>query len=178
MRLDKIPKPLSFDQDKSEGLRKGRSWEKGGVFKMADIEKTGVSNRKKLSINERLFRLPAPGEEPHLIGVKCKNCGELFFPERTRCTNCFAEEMEQVALSKKGKIYTYTIVHHATPGYTGPTPYAVGAIELPEGIVILSPLAQFNFEKLKIGMEVELAIEKLYENEKGDEIFSYKFGPR
>jgi len=144
---------------------------------MADIEKAEGLNKKKVSINERLFSIPAPGEEPHLTGAKCKNCGEVFFPQRERCTNCFGEEMERVALSKRGKIYTYTIVHHATPGYTGPTPYAVGAVELPEGLVILSPLTQFNFEELKVGMDVELTIEKLFENEKGDEVFSYKFGP-
>jgi len=145
---------------------------------MDSVTNTPGSSKKQMSINEKLFKLPVPGEEPHLIGAKCKNCGEVFFPERTRCTNCFSEQTGQVALSKKGKIYTYTVVHHATPGYTGPIPYAVGGVELPEGIVILSPLTQFNFQELRIGMEVELTIEKLYENEKGEEIFSYKFGPR
>jgi len=144
---------------------------------MGSIKNSPDSNRKQLSINEKLLKLPSPEEEPHLLGVKCKSCGELFFPKRNRCTNCFAEEIEEVALSKKGKIYTYTIVHNATPGYTGPVPYGVGAVELPEGIVILSPLTQFNFDKLKIGMDVELVLEKLYEDEKGNEVISYKFRP-
>ena len=107
------------------------------------------SKRTQVSINEKLFKLPSPGKEPHLTGVKCKSCGELFFPKRTRCINCFGEEMGEVALSKRGKIYTYTIVHHATPGYTGPLPYAVGAVELPEGLVILSPLTQCILDQLK-----------------------------
>ena len=82
-----------------------------------------------------------------------------------------------MALSKKGKIYTYTIVHNATPGYTGPVPYAVGAIELPEGIVILSPLTQCDFDKLEVGMFVELVLEKLHEDENGNDVMSYKFRP-
>jgi uncharacterized OB-fold protein len=145
--------------------------------KMGTIKNSPDSDRKQLSINEKLFKLPSSEEESHLMGVKCKSCGELFFPKRTKCIKCFAEEMEEVALSKKGKVYTYTMVHHATPGYTGPLPYAVGAIELPGGIVILSPLTQCDFDKLKIGLDVELVLEKLYDDESGNEVISYKFRP-
>jgi len=144
---------------------------------MGTIKNGPDSDRKQLSINEKLFNLPPPGEESHLTGVKCKSCGEFFFPKRTKCISCFSEEMEEVALGKKGKIYTYTIVHHATPGYTGPLPYAVGAVELPGGIVVLSPLTQCHLDQLKIGMDVELVLEKLYEDEKGNEVISYKFRP-
>jgi uncharacterized OB-fold protein len=138
---------------------------------------TPEAMKKQLSINEKLFKLPPPGEEPRLTGVKCRSCGELFFPKRTKCIKCFAEDMEEIRLSQRGKVYSYTIVHHATPGYTGPLPYAVGAIELPGGIVILSPLAQCQLDQLKIGMDVELILEKLYEDDNGNEVISYKFRP-
>jgi uncharacterized OB-fold protein len=144
---------------------------------MGTIKNSPDSDRKQLSINEKLFKLPPPGKDPYLTGVQCKSCGEFFFPKRARCINCSGEEMEEVALGKKGKVYTYTVVHHATPGYTGPLPYAVGAVELPEGIVILSPLTQCNIDQLKIGMDVELVLEKLYEDENGNEVISYKFRP-
>ena len=144
---------------------------------MDNIENTPNIKGMRVSINEKLFKLPSPEEESHLTGVKCRSCGELFFPKRTKCIKCFAEEMEEVALGKKGKVYTYTIVHHATPGYTGPLPYAVGAVELPGGIVVLSLLTQCHLDQLKIGMDVELVLEKLYEDEKGNEVISYKFRP-
>ncbi len=143
-----------------------------------DTEKSGPdASGKQVSINEKLFKLPPPGGEPQLMGVKCKSCGELFFPERTKCIKCFSEEMEQISLDQRGKLYSYTIVHHATPGYTGPLPYAVGAVELPGGIVILSPLTQCRLDQLRIGMKVELVLEKLYQDEKGSEVISYKFRP-
>jgi len=85
--------------------------------------------------------------------------------------------MEETFLSQRGRVYSYTIVHHATPGYTGPLPYAVGAVELPGGIVILSPLTQCQLDQLKIGMNVELVLEKLYEDDNGNEVISYKFRP-
>jgi len=144
---------------------------------MDNVTNTPGSSRRQVSINEKLFKLPSPGEEPHLAGAKCRSCGELSFPKRTRCINCFAEEMEEVSLGRRGKVYSYTIVHHATPGYKGPIPYAIGAIELPGGIVILSPLTQCQLDQLKIGMDVELVLEKLYEDENGNEVISYKFKP-
>jgi uncharacterized OB-fold protein len=144
---------------------------------MSTIKNSPDSTRKQVSINEKLLELPSPGEGPHLTGVKCRNCGELFFPKRMKCIKCFAEEMEEAALSNRGKVFTYTIVHHATPGYTGPLPYAVAAIELPGGIVILSPLTQCDFDKLKIGLDVELVLEKLYDDDNGNEVISYKFKP-
>jgi len=133
--------------------------------------------RKQVSINEKLFKIPSPGEEPRLKGAKCKSCGELFFPARTKCRKCFAEDMEEISLSQRGKVYSYTIVRNATPGYTGPVPYAVGAVELPGGITILSPLTQCQLDQLKIGMNVALVLEKLCEDEKGNDVISYKFRP-
>jgi uncharacterized OB-fold protein len=152
-------------------------WNEGGIFKMGTERNTPGSIRKQVSINEKLFKLPSPGEEPRLKGVKCKSCGELFFPKREKCVKCFAEETEEISLSPRGTVYSYTVVHHATPGYTGPLPYAVGAVELPGGIVILSPLTQCQLDQLKIGMNVELVLEKLYEDENGNEVISYKFRP-
>lgn len=142
-----------------------------------DNVKTIEPNGKQISINEKLFKIPSPGEDIHLTGVKCKSCGEFFFPARDRCTNCFTENVEEVALSKRGKIYSFTIVRNVTPGYTGPIPYAVGAIELPEGIIILSPLTQCDFSKLEVGQDVELVLERLFIDENGNEVISYKFKP-
>lgn len=44
--------------------------------------------------------------------------------------------------------------------------------------MILSPLTQCDLEELSIDMDVELLLEKLYEDEEGKEVISYKFKPR
>jgi uncharacterized protein len=145
------------------------------VRAMSSTADTPAPKGKQVSVNEQLFKLPVAGETPSLLGVRCLACGEVFFPKRTRCVNCFGEEVEEIALSKEGKLYSFTVVHHATPGYKGTVPYAVGAVELPEGIVILSPLAESTFETLKVGMKVRLVFEKLYDDDNGNEVISYKF---
>lgn len=83
--------------------------------------------------------------------------------------------MENILLSRRGKLYTYTVVRYPPPDYKGSAPYGVGIIELPEGIKINSVLTEY--ENLKIGMEMELVIEKLHEDEKGDKVMTYKFKP-
>jgi uncharacterized OB-fold protein len=56
-------------------------------------------------------------------------------------------------------------------------PFAVGLVELPEKIRVMGMLAGIKFEDIRIGMDVELTIEKLYENQNGEEVVTYKFKP-
>jgi len=57
------------------------------------------------------------------------------------------------------------------------SPYGIGLVELPEGIRVLGMLTGGDIEDIRIGMDVELVVEKLYENEQGDEVITYKFKP-
>ncbi len=122
-----------------------------------------------------LIRLAgSPSEKPLLIGNKCKSCGEYFFPKRVICPNCLKEDvLEDVLLSNKGKLYTYCIVKVAPVGFDAP--YAVGYVDLPEGLRIFSPLAECDKERLKIDMDVELIVDKIREDEAGQPVYGYKF---
>ncbi len=132
--------------------------------------------KKQVPVREGLFTMPnSPSEEPRLLGSKCSACGEAFFPRRTRCANCGADPTEPIILSRRGKLYNYTIVHNATPGYGGPVPYGIGKIELAEGIAVTAPLVGCDLNTLKIGMQFELVLEKQYEDENGNEVIAYKF---
>jgi uncharacterized OB-fold protein len=98
-----------------------------------------------------------------------------MFPARLVCLNCFSNNVEQVALSSKGKLFTYTV------NYQGPKefspPYASGYIDLPEGVRIYSLLTDWESKGLKIGAEMELAIEKIKDDSEGNEVLGYKFRP-
>ncbi len=132
--------------------------------------------KKQVPVKEGLFTIPqSPSEKPSLLGSKCSACGESFFPRRIRCAKCGSESMEQISLSRKGTLYNYTVVHSATPGYSGPVPYGIGRIELPEGIAVSAPLTGCDVTKLKLGTQFELVLEKLYDDESGNEVLSYKF---
>ena len=98
------------------------------------------------------------------------------------CENCGSEDLEAVTLSNKGKLYTFTIMENRPPGdYKGPSdpfvPFGEGLVELPEGCRILAPLTVSKPEDLKIGMDLELVVDKLYEDADGNEVMAFKFKP-
>jgi uncharacterized OB-fold protein len=61
--------------------------------------------------------------------------------------------------------------------YKGPVPYAFGYVELPEGVRIESLFTGCDFENLEIGLCVELVLEKISEDEQGNDVVCHKFRP-
>ncbi len=60
-------------------------------------------------ISEGAFVLDAEGGL--LLANKCKSCGQVFFPKAVFCLTCLNEDMQELKLSRKGKLYSYTIGH-------------------------------------------------------------------
>ena len=56
-------------------------------------------------------------------------------------------------------------------------PFGQGFIEMPGGLRIASVLTTADPKELKIGMDMELVIDKLYEDEEGNDVMNYKFKP-
>ena len=109
-----------------------------------------------------------------LVGCKCKQCGRVIYPIRNVCLNCLNRDMERLDLSQNGTLYSYTIVHMPSEHFQ--PPYAIGWIELPEGIRIFSQIRGWQEHPLKSGMEMELTIEKLWD-EGENEVIGYIFRP-
>lgn len=137
-----------------------------------------VEGKNKVPIREGLFYFSPSGiEPPHLIGSRCQNCGQTFFPVKVQCPKCSAKDLKEVSLSSRGKLYSYTVIYQAPPGYMGKTPYAVGKVDLPERERILAPLVDVDPSELKIGMEMELVIGKAFEDPERGEVVTYQFRP-
>ena len=109
-----------------------------------------------------------------LVGCRCKQCGQIIFPNREACLNCLSQDLERANLSRNGKLYSFTIVHMPSEHFE--PPYAVGWIELPEGMRIFSQIRRWQEHPLEIGMDMELAVEKLWDEEE-KEIIGYTFRP-
>ena len=117
--------------------------------------------------------------ESRLVASKCKKCGKLHFPPQRLCSQCYSwEEMEDVALSRRGKIFSWTVSY-----MMGEHP--IGYVDLPEGIrvfAIFTDLGNDPVKALDIGKEVEMVVMPMREMEFGMEIGSsefvgYKFRP-
>jgi uncharacterized OB-fold protein len=112
------------------------------------------------------------GAEPHLIGTRCRSCGTYHFPaERFFCRNpaCDGTDLEEVPLSRRGKVWSWTMNHYAAPPPYPQVepfqPYGVAAVELPEERMIVLGMLTGDFEDLKIGDEVELSVEPHVDNQ-------------
>ena len=136
---------------------------------------------KRVPIREGLLTTPlAPLEKVSLMGSRCGKCGEVSLGQRFQCGSCGATHLEGIPLSKRGKLWTYTVIRHKPPGdYKGPdpfVPFGLGLVELPEGIRVLAPI-QADPEKIKVAMELELEVYPLYTDENKNEVMAFRFRP-
>lgn len=111
-----------------------------------------------------------------LEAVKCKKCGELFFPPRIVCKKCKSEQFDRIILKDEGKILTYTVIRVASEIFSKQTPYAVGIIELNDGVRLTAQIADVSdFSQLNIGQKVKLVFRKIQdEGVSGIHCYGYK----
>ncbi|MBM4446457.1 MAG: Zn-ribbon domain-containing OB-fold protein [Chloroflexi bacterium] len=87
-----------------------------------------------------------------LLGLKCKQCGNIIVPPKIACGNCSSTELDIVELSGKGKIQTFTTVFVAPEGREGECPYVIVLVELDEGPWIMGNLT--GIDPSKVTMEI------------------------
>ena len=140
-----------------------------------------MSNKKQHPAVEGLFT--GVGKESNLIGGKCDSCGTYSFPmsSNVHSPDCKQRSTKEVLLSRKGKLDSYTIQYYPPPPpFVSPdpfVPFAIGLVELPEGISVLGLLTDCKLEELRTGIEVELIVEMLHEDAEGSEVLGWKFRP-
>jgi uncharacterized OB-fold protein len=114
------------------------------------------------------------GPEPALLGSRCTTCATVCFAPTPGdragfCRNpaCDGEEFESTELSRRGTVWSYTDAQYQPPApYVARTdpyqPFALAAVELPEGITVLGQVADgYGVRDLRVGAEVELVVEPL-----------------
>ncbi len=95
-------------------------------------------------------------QQGKLLAGKCLKCGKIHLPPRPLCDNCYSKEFEWVTVSGKGKLITYTVINIAPQQFQDLTPYAVGIIQLENGLKIPGMIQGITQEQLKIGMPLLL----------------------
>lgn len=115
----------------------------------------------------------------NLIGTKCTTCGNVYFPQRPICPNCRRKgNLEEIKLSGKGKIHSFSIINAPPEEFKSLAPYAVAIIDLEEGARLTSQIVDADPETLEIGQPVEMVFRKIKEDgEDGVISYGYKFKP-
>ena len=105
---------------------------------------------------------------------RCGGCAELRWPPSVLCPHCLAEGGEWVALSGRGTIYSFIVVHRPQhPAFFEDAPYNVAIVELEEGIRTHTTIVDCANDALRVGLPVEVTFDKV-----NDEVTLPRFRPR
>ncbi len=106
---------------------------------------------------------------------KCAQCGAVSFPPRLVCPKCQGRKFSTITLQNEGKLLSHTIVRVGSDKFSKETPFAVGIIELKDGIRVTAQIADARLEKLAPGQTVRLVFRKIQEDGKaGILCYGYK----
>ena len=143
-----------------------------------------MSDVTKVPVAEGLFTWP-PDERPRLIASRHRETGAVTFP-----ADPSQEDVDEILLSRTGTLFTWTTQQFVPPSppYTGETdpasfePYAVGYVELPEGILVEGRLTESDPARLTIGQQMELVLVPFGERARGgrsaaSEVVTFAFAP-
>ena len=118
--------------------------------------------------------------DPYLEGHQCGACGAIFLGERDTCSKCGARgKMSAIRLGKKGKLYSYSIVHRSFPGIE--VPYISAIVDLDDGGTVKGNL--INIEPDPAKLPFDLPVEVVFEDalgrkdKDGNSYLSYFFQP-
>jgi uncharacterized OB-fold protein len=131
-------------------------------------------------VAEDLFRWTDDGAA--LVGSRCAGCGTHYFPQSLSCRNpdCDDKSVAAALLGRHGQLYSYTVQAYRPPPLFRMepfAPYAIGLVDLPEGLRVLGMLTGCELDEIRIGMPVELVVEALYTDESGRDVLTYKYAP-
>jgi len=120
--------------------------------------------------------------KPHLVGKKCSNCGALYVDKRVACSKCSSTgPFTDVALSNRGKVYVFSVVHQSFPGIK--TPYITAIVDLPDGVSVRSNLEGLEVEKIQkdpksvFDLPVEMTTSVVSKDREGHEVVAFAFRP-
>ena len=112
-------------------------------------------------INADMFK--KNGETWDLTAGRCAACGQVYFPRQPMCLNCHGDDIEEIIMSKKGKLFTFTTVTMPSSGFT--PPYSVGYVDLPEGFRMFTQLDPAEDKPFEVGMDMDVYVGPLWEKD-------------
>ncbi|MEX1035500.1 MAG: Zn-ribbon domain-containing OB-fold protein [Sneathiella sp.] len=101
----------------------------------------------------------ACNQEKFLIQI-CGSCGKNQFYPRAICKHCHGNDLKWQQVSGRGKVKTFTIVHHApSAAFREDLPYVLALIDLEEGVRAMMNVIGCDIADVHIGMDIELTFE-------------------
>lgn len=114
-----------------------------------------------------------------LVGNRCLNCDNLYFPPRVICPDCRREsvgKMKEEELSGEGEVYSFTVVHDGLEQFKMQIPYIMAMIRMKEGPLVTGQIVDCSPSDVAIGTKVRSTLRKVrIEGKEGIIQYGYKF---
>lgn len=85
-----------------------------------------------------------------LLGLKCRDCGEITCPPKISCQSCRSLNQEITQLSGQGTVVSFTTCFIAPEGRENEVPYTIVLVELAEGPWIMGNLIAVNHDQISM----------------------------
>jgi uncharacterized OB-fold protein len=136
-----------------------------------------------------LYRKPLPqiGEENRAFweglrqgefrAPRCRECGNFAWIPYPACRTCLSTDLEWVALSGNGVIFSYTIVHRGPGAFQDDVPYVVVLVEMeekPQPMLVLAQLDDCPLDQVRIGLPVTVTFHEIPD----EDVTLYRFTPQ
>jgi uncharacterized OB-fold protein len=90
----------------------------------------------------------------------CGSCGLLFHYPRVLCPRCWSDDLGWRAVSGRGMVATFTVLHRAVhPGWQARAPYVAALVDLEEGPRLLSNIVGVEPASVRVGLHVQVTFE-------------------
>lgn len=91
--------------------------------------------------------------QEQLVTQRCASCHEVRHPPRPMCPHCHSLDWDELALSGRGEVYSYSLLHHPqNPRFDYPVIPVL--IDLDEGVRLVSNLVDIDPGDVRIGLPV------------------------
>jgi uncharacterized OB-fold protein len=91
----------------------------------------------------------------------CRSCGARFRFAHEACPQCWSFDLGHEAVSGRGKVSHFCVVHQAPyEAFDDVAPYVLALIELDEGVRMMSNVTGCPPEEVKIGLPVKVRFEQ------------------
>ena len=119
--------------------------------KFGTVSFTGISK-----VNDFIGHL----EQGKVMGTRCTDCGQVFFPPRAHCFKCLPGTIEWFAVEGSGKLITYSRLQFGPVGFEDDLPYCIALVDSQPG---------FGHTLLPQGREIDIVLDHHVPPENGCE---------
>jgi benzoylsuccinyl-CoA thiolase BbsA subunit len=129
----------------------------------------------RLPLSDQPYLGTSPDGGVQLMAGECEDCGQRVFPPPAVCPFCMGERMRAIPISRRGKLYSYSVLRQGPPEFE--PPYLIGYVDMPEGVRIFTHLADVKPEDVTCDMAVEVVAVPPKRDHFGRAVVAFKFVP-